>query len=121
MVLKTSSYSAHYWCCRGSGEQGSREPLAVAGDLVGLGVAARRATDEVEEPEGWRGAARDNEPAPGTEQAGSGEESQDAAAGAAGADAGGGQLPALGDAAGDGLAVASLAPSGGDACSQKRA
>jgi hypothetical protein len=120
--LKMSSCSEHCLCYTGWDGQGSREPLAAAAQAA-LGSAARRATgaggaegaedvDAGEEPEDSRGVARDNETVPGTVQAVTGEASRDVVGGAG---AGPRRAANDADAADGGLAVASPAPSGGDA------
>lgn len=49
--LRTSSYSAHCWCCKGSGGAGSnREPLVAVAAVGGLGFAGCKAIDAAEGP-----------------------------------------------------------------------
>jgi hypothetical protein len=121
--LRMSSCWARCWCCTGLGGDNKDPAVAV---LAVRGSAAGRATDAGAGPEGWTGAARDSAPAPETVLAETGVVTQGAA--------GGGQQRAVGGAAGaagaagvaggagagcgvvgGGSAVASLAPSGGDA------
>ncbi|KAF2795185.1 hypothetical protein K505DRAFT_336298 [Melanomma pulvis-pyrius CBS 109.77] len=101
----------------GWGAQGSKEPLAAAGQ-ADLGSVARMATD-VEGAAGaeggledWQDAAKDSGIAPATAQAGTGEASRGVVGGV---DAGPHRAADDADAAGGGLAVASPVPSGGDA------
>jgi hypothetical protein len=123
-----SSCSAHCSYYTGWDAQGSKAPLAVV-VLAVLESAERRVTGEAVEPEDWKGEVTDSELSPVTGPVGSGAESQDAAGDAVAVDvAGAGPdgepdavLSASDDAADGGMAVASRAPCGGDACSQKRA
>jgi hypothetical protein len=100
----------HCWCCTGSGgaAASNREPLAAVAAAAGLGSAGGKATDAVQVLVDSGAAAMGSGLAPGSVTAPTGVESR------GGVDVGG--LRQAGDGAPeDDLAVASLAPSGGDA------
>ena len=123
--LTRSNCWEHCSYCTGWGAPDNKIPLAAAVRAV-LGSAARRVTGAAEGPVlGWRDAVKGSAPGRATAQAGSGEASPGAAAGGAPQWVVGDAGVAGGvDAADGGLAVASLAPSGGDAgrrdCQQQR-
>ena len=78
--LRTSSYSAHCWCCKGfGGAESNKEPLAAAAGVGDLGSAGCRETDAEEVPEGLGVGAMGSGPAPDSEKVLTGGESRDGA------------------------------------------
>lgn len=78
--LRTSSYSAHCWCCRGSGGAGSsREPLAAVAAVGGLGSAECRVIGAAAGPEGLGVVVMGSGPVQDSEKAPTGGESRDGA------------------------------------------